>query len=176
MYFQSLTKGILKSKPELKEDILKVDKMITDTGTDIRNISHQMMPKALTELGLVDALEDLLDNCFIKTKVKYNFENMGFEERLPANVEIALYRISQELLQNIIKHSGADKVDIQLMKMKNHCLLIVEDNGKGIVKDESSDGIGMMNINNRLRTINGNLNMDSEKDEGTTATIRIALA
>ncbi len=175
MFFQSLTKAILKSKPKLKRDIDKVDKMITDTGTDIRDISHQMMPKALTELGLVDALEDLLENCFIKTKVKYNFENVGFEKRLPANVEVDLYRISQELLQNIIKHSGASKVDIQLMKMKNHCVLIVEDNGKGIMADESSDGIGMLNINNRLRTINGNLNMDSEKDEGTTATIRIAL-
>ena len=71
---------------------------------------------------------------------------------------------------------GADNVDIQLMKMKNHCLLIVEDNGKGIIKDESSDGLGMLNINNRLRTINGNLNMDSEKDEGTMASIRIAVA
>ena len=176
MFFQSLTKGIVETKPELKEDILKVDKMITDTGTDIRTISHQMMPKALTELGLVDAMEDLLENCFYKTKVKYNFENIGFEKRLPSNVEIALYRITQELLQNIIKHSGAKKVDVQLMKMKNHCILIIEDNGKGIPENEVSDGVGMLNINNRLSTINGNLNMDSGEGKGTTATIRIALA
>jgi len=175
MFFQSLTKGIVETKPELKEDISKVEKMITDTGTDIRNISHQMMPKALTEVGLTEALEDLLENCFFKTDVIYNFEHFGFEKRLPSNVEIALYRIAQELLQNIIKHSGAKNVDVQLSKMERYCILIVEDDGEGISESDSSDGIGMMNINNRLSTINGNMNMDSEKGEGTTATIRIAL-
>jgi len=176
MYFQNLSKGIIETKPELKEDILKVEKMITDTGADVRTISHQMMPKALTELGLVDALEDLLENSFFKTNVKYSFENFGLKKRLPSNIEIALYRIAQELFNNIIKHSGAKKVDVQLMKMEKHCILIVQDDGLGIPESETSDGIGMLNINNRLSTINGNLNMDSGKGEGTTATIRIALA
>jgi signal transduction histidine kinase len=79
-------------------------------------------------------------------------------------------------LQNIIKHSGASKVDVQLTKMKNYCILIIEDDGKGIEKEESSDGIGILNINSRLQTINGDLNLDSEEGKGTTATIRIALA
>ncbi len=176
MYFLNLTKGIIETNPELRDGILKVDKMITDTGDDVRNISHQMMPKALTELGLVDALEDLLENSFVKTNVKYIFENFGLKKRLPSNVEIALYRIAQELFNNIIKHSGAKKVDVQLMKMESHCILIVQDDGRGIPGSDTSDGIGMLNINNRLSTINGNLNMDSGKGEGTTATIRIALA
>ncbi|MBC8488148.1 MAG: tetratricopeptide repeat protein [Bacteroidetes bacterium] len=176
MYFQNFAKGIIETKPELKEDILKVEKMVTDTGTDIRNISHQMMPKALLELGLVDALEDLLENSFFKTNVKYSFETFGLKKRLPSNVEIALYRIAQELFNNIIKHSGAKKVDVQLMKMESHCILIVRDDGRGIPESEASYGIGMLNINNRLSTINGNLNMDSGKGKGTTATIRIGLA
>lgn len=176
MYFHNLSKGIIETKPELKEDILKVNKMISDTAADVRTISHQMMPKALLELGLVDALEDLLENNFFKTNVKYSFENFGLKKRLPSNVEIALYRIAQELFNNIIKHSGAQKVDVQLMKMESHCILIVQDDGLGIPESDTSDGIGMLNINNRLSTINGNLNMDSGKGEGTTATIRIALA
>ena len=176
MYFQSIVTKIMDANPELKGDILKVDRMITETGSDVRSISHQMMPKALLELGLIEALEDLLENCFIKTDVKVSFENFGFTERLPSNVEVALYRIAQELLQNIIKHSGASKVDVQLTKMKNYCILIIEDDGKGIEKEESSDGIGILNINSRLQTINGDLNLDSEEGKGTTATIRIALA
>lgn len=175
MYFQSITNKIIKNNPEIKDDILKIDKMITETGDDVRNISHQMMPKALMELGLIEALKDLLENCFIKTNVVYNFEHFGFNERLPSNIEIVLYRITQELLQNIMKHSGASKVDVQLTKLKNYCVLVIEDNGKGILQNSHSDGIGMLNINNRLRTINGNLNLDSGKGRGTTATIRIAL-
>ena len=175
MYFQNLTRRLIDQEPELKKDISKIDKMITNTGTDVRNISHQMMPKTLTELGLLDAFQDLLDNCFQHTKTKYAFEHMGFSQRLPLTVEIALYRIAQELLQNIIKHSGATQVDVHLIKTKTHCVMIIEDNGKGITGDAQSDGIGMLNINSRLQTINGKLNMESETGEGTTATIRIAL-
>jgi len=175
MFFQSLSNSFIIEKPELKEDVEKISKMITDAGTDVRTISHQMMPRALTELGLVAALEDMIDKSFSKSKVDCNFEHYNISDRLPQHVEIGLYRIAQELLNNIIKHSNAVKVDVQLMKMQNHCVLIVQDDGKGIDDDAKSDGIGMMNINNRLRSMNGEMNMESGSGEGTTATIRIAL-
>jgi len=175
MFFQSLSGSFVKDKPELKDDIEKISKMITDAGTDVRTISHQMMPRALTELGLVAAMEDMIDKSFSKSKVECNFEHYNIDDRLPQHVEIGLYRIAQELLNNIIKHSNAVKVDVQLMKMQNHCLLIVQDDGKGIDENANSDGIGMMNINNRLRSMNGEMNMESGMGEGTTATIRISL-
>ncbi len=175
MFFQSLSGSFINDKPELKEDVDKISKMITDAGTDVRTISHQMMPRALTELGLVEALEDMVDKSFSKSEIECNFEHYNVTDRLPANVEIGLYRIAQELLNNIIKHSKALKVDVQLMKMQNHCLLIVQDDGKGISEDAKSDGIGMMNINNRLRSLNGEMNMESGSGVGTIATIRIAL-
>jgi len=175
MFFQSLSKSFINEKPEFKTDVEKINKMITDAGTDVRTISHQMMPRALTELGLVAALEDMVDKSFSKSEMDCNFEHYNISDRLPQHVEIGLYRIAQELLNNIIKHSNALKVDVQLMKMQSHCVLIVQDNGKGIDDDAKSDGIGMMNINNRLRSINGEMNMESGVGEGTTATIRIAL-
>jgi signal transduction histidine kinase len=174
MFFQSLSGRFSKDKPELMEETEKIEKMITEAATDVRIISHQMMPRALTELGLVDALEDMIDKCFSKSDVKCSFEHHNMAERLPQHVEIGLYRIAQELLNNIIKHSHAVKVDVQLMRMQNFCLLIVQDNGQGINEADQS-GQGMLNINNRLRALNGEMNMESFSGKGTTATIRVSL-
>jgi signal transduction histidine kinase len=175
MFFQSLSKSFLNDKPEFKDDVEKISHMITEAGTDVRTISHQMMPRALTELGLVAALEDMIDKSFSKSEINCKFEHYNISDRLPQHVEIGLYRITQELLNNIIKHSGALRVDVQLMKVKNHCVLIVQDDGKGLDDKDKSDGIGMMNITNRLRSLNGEMNMESALGQGTTATIRIAL-
>lgn len=175
LMFQSLTKGIIELKPDMKGGLDKIHNLITETGSDVRTISHQMMPRSLTELGLVEALEDMIGKSFPKDEIICNFEHYRMEERLPQHVEIGLYRIAQELLNNIIKHSGAKKVDIQLMRIDTHCVLVVQDDGKGLSSNKGGQGIGMMNISNRLRTMNGELNMESSGDHGTTATIRIAL-
>lgn len=176
MFQGNLSKKVIEKQPDLSEMLKKINNLISETGKEIRSISHQMMPKALTEMGLVSALEDLLENNFTNSEVNFTFEKFGIEERLPFKVELVLYRIAQELINNIIKHSGANKVDVQLMKMEDHCILIVQDNGRGIKENSKSDGIGLTNINNRLNTINGDFDIDSKIDGGTTATIRIALA
>jgi signal transduction histidine kinase len=133
-----------------------------------------MMPRALTELGLIDALRDMLDISFSNSKIEYTFENHNMDERLPRNIEIGLYRISQELINNILKHSSAKKVDVQLVKRKEHIVLLIQDDGKGFSKKES-DGIGIRNMNSRLNALNGKLNLQSDSNSGTTAIVRIAL-
>ncbi len=175
IHLQGFKKRFSANMPEEEKKIDDILEMVSETGNDIRNISHQMMPRALTELGLVAALEDMLEKSFKYHKIRYSFEQHGMDERLSEHVEIGLYRIAQELINNILKHAGASKVDVQLLKTPSHCILIVEDDGKGIDSEGSSDGIGMMNINNRLRTLKGELNMESEEG-GTIATIRIALS
>ncbi|MBN2174746.1 MAG: tetratricopeptide repeat protein [Bacteroidales bacterium] len=175
IHLQTISKNILEKTKEFEPELNKIDKMVTDTGTEIRSISHQMMPRALTELGLVAALEDMIEKSFTYSGMECTFEHHGLKERLPSNVEIGLYRIAQELVNNIIKHAGAKKVDVQLMKTNLHCILVVQDDGQGFGQTGKAKGIGMMNINNRLRTINGELNMESDEGHGTTATIRIAL-
>lgn len=175
IHLQGFKKETAAKFPDGNSEIDNIVEMISETGNDIRNISHQMMPRALTELGLVAALEDMLEKSFKYHNIEYSFENHGLENRLPDHVEIGLYRIAQELINNILKHAGASKVDVQLMKTKSHCILIVQDDGKGLGDKDKSDGIGMMNISNRLRTLKGELNMESDTGAGTTATIRVAL-
>jgi len=172
--FQMLSDKIITISEELKTETGKVKKMIQDTGTDIRNISHQMMPRALTEYGLIDAMEDLVEKSFLNGRIAYSFEHHNMEERLPKNLEIGLYRITQELINNIIKHSEAKNVGIELLRNKNYCILIVQDDGIGL-KNDSRDGVGIRNMNSRLNALKGELNLESDSKNGTTAFVKIKL-
>lgn len=143
---------------------------------EVRAISHQMMPKALKENGLVSAIEDMLNKSLAISKVEYSFNQIGIDEgRFDEALEIGLFRITQELVNNIIKHSGATKVDVQISKTKKHLVLLVEDNGKGFKFDEKRDGIGLMNMKSRANTFNGEVNYETGLNKGTVATIRVPL-
>ena len=89
-------------------------------------------------------------------------------------VEISLYRITQELINNIIKHSNASYVSVQLFKNQDKVILVVEDNGVGINK-RNEKGHGLLNIKNRVNTLNGEVNLEPSPNSGTLATIRIPL-
>ncbi len=139
---------------------------------DIRNISHELMPQTLKEYGLKLAVEDICQKILAPSGIHYEVDSSMPDERLPDKIEITLYRIFQELVHNIIKHSQATEVLVQLRKMNNHILLMVEDNGRGM-NDEKKNGIGISNLKSRVQLLDGNLQYDSSEQEGTTAIVRV---
>lgn len=154
-------------------------KMLDDAADEARTISHQMMPRVLLEMGLLPALEDMLHKTLGLTEIRYRFEHYGMDAlRFPKSIEIGLYRIAQELINNIIKHSGASEVDIQIYKTKSHLILHVEDNGKGFTISEGADqrGIGLSNIFSRASAVNGEVSYEEGQAKGTAANIRVPLA
>ncbi|MEM7372598.1 MAG: sensor histidine kinase [Bacteroidota bacterium] len=158
-------------------DAKKMIRILDDSTQELRELSHQMMPRALSELGLIPALEDMLENSLAHSPITYHFETFGIQQtdRFKESIEISLYRIVQELINNVIKHSGASEVNIQLLKTTANLALIVEDNGKGFKQSPSKSGIGLMNISSRLDTINGQVNYEASPEGGTLATIHIPL-
>jgi len=131
-----------------------------------------MMPKALTAFGLVDALDDMIDKNFTGVGIECRFEHQNMEERLPQTVEIGLFRIAQELVNNIIKHANATKVEIKLLKDVDICTLTISDNGKGF-ESAKSDGIGMLSISSRVNALKGEFHIESETGKGTRAVVRV---
>ncbi|MEE9407582.1 MAG: ATP-binding protein [Polaribacter sp.] len=148
---------------------------LENSNKDLRNISHQMMPRALKELGIIAALDDLLDGSLTYSKIKYSLEHFNIDKRLPKRIEITIYRITQELINNIIKHSKAKEVSVQLFKSNNAVVLIVEDNGVGFSSKKSEKGIGLLNISSRLDMVNGDVNFEPSPKSGTLVTIKIPL-
>lgn len=148
--------------------------ILDSTAADVRELSHRMMPKTLAELGLASALDDLMEKTFRHTAIHYQFESLNVQERLPQKIELALFRIVQELLQNMLKHAQASQVSVQLFKNQHQLILTVEDNGVGMDLSAKQEGHGLRNIESRLSTIGGILLLESEKGKGTRATIRVA--
>ena len=162
-----------------KIDFKKSQNILDEAIGEVRTISHEMMPRVLNETGLILAIDDMLDKGLGSTDIKYEFEHHRVDgERFEENVEISLYRICQELVNNIIKHSEAKAVSVQLLKTKTHLVLVVEDNGKGFTfdSDENRNGIGLMNISSRAKAMRGEVNYQPSPEQGTVATIRIPLA
>ncbi len=133
--------------------------LIDSLYNEVRGLSHQMMPLKLTNQGLLSAMEELLNNTLKPVGIQYTFEhNLALDKRLTEHIEVALFRISQELLANILKHSEASEVKIKLQQKHALVHLTVEDNGVGIEqKPQKEVGIGLASIMARVKALNGNV-------------------
>lgn len=160
-------------EPKKSEEVEKVRLMAESAADETRNLSHQMMPKALIEMGLLTAMKGVLEPLALKN-IEVNFENFGLNDRYENSVEITVYRIFQELINNIVKHSRATHVEVQLYQNQGKLILIVEDNGQGI-SPQSKQGLGLSNIKSRLTTVDGKVDYSSRSDNGTVATVVIPI-
>lgn len=163
--------GIKLAMQQQQADAKLIDEL-TRISLDIRNISHELMPQTLKDYGLKVAIEDVCQKILAPSGIQYEVDAALPDERIANKIEITLYRIFQELVHNIIKHSHATEVLVQLRKMSNHILLVVEDNGKGMTAEKKS-GIGIGNLKSRVQLLDGNLQYDSTENEGTTAIVRV---
>jgi len=175
MNYQILSEKM--DKPELIPDFKKVQKMLDNAGAEVRSISHQMMPKELEQFGLIPAIEGMLNLHFENSPIKVNFEHSGFDVRVGAAIELVLFRVLQELVSNVIKHSGGNLLTVQLIRLNTHVMLNVSDNGIGFdVENNEKSGIGLLNIASRIDAIKGYLRYESSVGNGTTVTIRTPIS
>lgn len=160
-----------------EEDRLAVDNaenLIDQAIADLRNISHNLMPSALIRLGLIPAIHDMADKINSGRKVVVKITSEGFESRLPGNLEIAIYRVIQESVNNILKHAGAGNIFINLRYGGESLDLSIEDDGKGMPEPSTSNsgkGIGWDDIRSRVSLFNGRMNLYSEPGKGTRLNI-----
>lgn len=166
---------IIPTLPEIQANEVKnIKEMTAAAASETRELSHQMMPKVLIEMGLLPAMKEVIERTLILQNIKVDFEDFGLQERYTDSIEIAIYRIFQELINNITKHSQATEVNVQLIQNGAKLILIVEDNGQGM-SSTATDGIGLQNIQSRLSTIDGKVDYSSGPASGTVATIVIPL-
>lgn len=176
---KELHDGIVQDLTVLKMNLLANDNKetlepkLSKITKELRELSYQMMPIALKELGLIAALEDLFDRSFTQRGIAFNFEAFALEERFDAKIEVNIYRICQELINNTLKHAEATEINIILRKKDNILTLIFEDNGHGFDILNIKNGIGLNSLHDRLEAIHGKIEFDSEINKGTTAFIKI---
>ncbi len=154
----------------------KIVNLVDESCKEVRTVSHNMMPNALLKSGLSSAVKEFIDK--IDNRVlKVNLYSEGLNERLDSNVETVLYRVIQECVNNVIKHSGANELDISLIKDADGIAATIEDNGKGfdVAEKVKADGIGLKNIKSRIEYLKGTVDFDSFPGKGTLVAIHVPL-
>jgi signal transduction histidine kinase len=158
------------------EDNLLADRtlaLLNESYDEMRSISHQMMPNSLVKAGLAVAVKEMLNKVQSET-LRVTLETQGLHERLDNQTETVLYRILQEIVSNVTKHSGANKLSIQLIKDADGVSLTVEDNGVGFnPKVVGLNGIGLKNMMSRINFLKGDIDIDSAVGKGTLIAIHI---
>ena len=148
--------------------------LVDESCKEVRAISHQMAPNVLLKAGLISAVKDFIDK-IDNRKLKINLEIDGLKERLENNVETVLYRVVQETVNNVIKHSEASVLDIQFIKDSDGLSIMIEDNGKGFdaSKINNFEGIGLKNMVKRIEYLKGTIDFDSSIGNGAVVSIWI---
>lgn len=150
-----------------------VKDMTSMAYNEVRNISHNILPDDLEEKGLIFTLKKLIDKINLSEKLQINLKS-SISEKLDSKIELNLYSIVLELINNIIKHAQATISTINLDQKNGSLLLSIEDNGIGFSPIQSL-GMGLENIKNRVNAMNGILQVNSENKIGTKIHISVPI-
>jgi PAS domain S-box-containing protein len=140
---------------------------------EIRILSKVLNTPLINEIGLLETVENMVEDLMVVNKIKIEVEKKSFSEAcLQENFKLTLFRIIQEQVTNILKHSKATKASISLYRSKTQIYLNIKDNGIGFDTTKKGNGIGLANINSRAALYKGKINISSAKSKGTLLEIQ----
>jgi signal transduction histidine kinase len=147
--------------------------MLDTSIKELRRVAHNMMPEMLTKFGLDEALKEYCNTINATNLLLVKYQSIGMNTRVEKSAEIIIYRIIQELINNIMKHASATEAIVQLIKEEGRFNIIVEDNGKGFdsAMVKNNQGAGLTSIQSRVDYLKGRLEIHSETGKGTLINI-----
>ncbi|RYF99530.1 MAG: sensor histidine kinase [Chitinophagaceae bacterium] len=151
--------------------------MLDTSIRELRRVAHNMMPEMLTRFGLDEALKEFCNAVTSTQLVAVKYQSVGLTNRLEKSTEILIYRIIQELINNVLKHASATELFVQVIKEDTRLNLIVEDNGKGFDPTllAQSKGAGWANIRSRVEYLKGQLDIHTEPGKGVLINIEFPI-
>jgi len=169
-------KKIEKGNIEVESITNELSSLVNTTIETTRRISHDLLPPTLEEFGLVEAIKELKDTYRHSDTLSFNLQFNENNEKIKSKIiELNLYRVLQELINNSIRHGAATQLTIDLGILENLIHLKYQDNGKGfdIIDVQNKKGLGMKNMESRLRMIQATHQMNSTPGRGLTMEIEL---
>ena len=159
--------------PRLKD----LQELLAEAITESRNLSHLLRPSALDELGLAPALRELVENFDSSTDIDFSLSLDSTHEISEKEKRAILYRATQELLNNAVKHAKPSSIEVTLTSRDSSLEVSVKDDGKGFDPQEvvKESGLGLKGISENMNLAGGEFEISSEKGEGTKAVISLPL-
>jgi signal transduction histidine kinase len=152
-----------------RAEVAAVRQLVVSTLQDVRALAVELRPAALDDFGLVPAVERLAGTVREQSELRIDFEAQLGGDRLPTEVETALYRVVQEALTNILKHAAARHVSILLARKDGAVVAVIEDDGAGFDPGRTrDDALGLSGMRERMVLVGGRLRVESASGAGTT--------
>ena len=161
-----------------REIVENTELVINEAIKSLKEISDNLSPHILNNFGLLRALNNFSNKINIARTIKINLKSNLKDERFDPNVEVVLYRVICELINNTIKHAKAKKIDLSLAKEGDYLTIVYKDDGKGfdvskVIDQPSGTGMGFSNIYSRINSLKGEITVESEQRTGTSVTIKV---
>jgi signal transduction histidine kinase len=172
-----LGKSLPTSMDATQEGLTAANRRIAELLSDIQAMSHRLYSPSLKHLGLVQAAEALCKEFSAAQHIDIEFCSNKGSQDLPEEIRLCLFRVLQEALQNLAKHSGAGRGQVLLIEGPDTIELIVRDEGAGFHAEEAfaGGGLGLPSMRQRLRLVNGQVSIDSEPGRGTVIQAKVPL-
>ena len=154
-------------------DLTSLNQNLQEAIREVRNISHDLMPEVLESFGLKEAINQICTNLQHRSGINVMFNHVDLDKRYSQQIEVNVYRVAQELLNNIQKHASCSKVFVSLINHGDSINFTVEDDGVGFNIEEASDGIGLSNVISRINSISGQIDIESSENSGTLVNIDV---
>lgn len=167
------------AKPEVQKRLREVTGLLHQAEDHLREFSHELRPMMLDDLGLVPAIRSLAEGVSKRRRLGIEVAS-SFEGRLPPAVEMGLYRVVQEALTNVTRHSRARHVTIRVQRSRRHVRCVVQDDGVGfdvnsVLSRNGKKGLGLIGIQERLNVLKGTFRVDSQLGRGSKLSIAVPL-
>lgn len=161
------------SKVELVPEYRKATELLDTAVGEVRSISQNLQPVSLNKLGLIPALNDLINRYMSSSGPEIHFHHFGIPNKLDQMVSLGIFRIIQEILNNAIKHAKANEILVQLNHEKGQMIIHIEDDGVGFDTTAKYKSMGLENIKSRVNYLKGTIEIDSRLNNGTSYLINV---
>src|SRR6266403_5737215 len=160
-----------------QQQLHNITKISTEVSSNLHDLSHQLHPYKLDTLGLVAALGSFCNEFSRQHNLLVQFVYHDVPEKIPKDVTLCLFRIVQEALRNVLKHSGVTEAEVELSAHGDRIDLCISDSGAGFRPDhvQAETGLGLISMRERLRLVKGHLSIESEPFHGTRIRVRVPL-
>ena len=175
---EQFKQGMPDISSKAKQQLHTIAETAREVSSDIHSLSYQLHPARLELLGLVASLKGFCGEFSAQHKIDIQFLHSNIPGQIPKDVSLCLYRIAQEALQNVVKHSEAAEAEVELSGQSEEIELCISDSGRGFDVESAKRvaGLGIVSMRERLRLVGGRLSIESEPSRGTRICVRIPQA
>jgi len=163
--------------PDVSPEIVRAQDRVAAVAESLRKLSHELHPGVIQHIGLAQALQTYCEEFADWNAVETDFSVRGTLEPLPSGVDVALYRVAQEALNNVARHAGAKRVAVTLAIGPDSLELVIADDGRGFVREPAGarQSLGLLSIEERVRAVGGTLDIASAPGRGTEVRVGVPL-